>query len=346
MYKESFDTILDRMKNRIISDVDKSEGSFIHDALSPSADEFAMAYDKLDNVLKNAFGITAEDVYLDSCCMDIGITRKLGSVATGTAIFSGTKGTIIPADTIIQTEDSLQYRTITTTTIPNTTVTVGIESVEIGEVYNVPANVVTEIPVAITGVTGVTNTEITGGVDIESDESLRTRYLLQRQSPSTSGNLSSYIQWAKEIDGIDFVKVFPNWNGLNTVKVVCLADNRGTPPPSKLLEISSNIENKRPICVNVTVEGPVEKSIDIKLTPTAVSGTDLEELKEQIEQQINEYFKTISFTDTIVRFVRVSEAILQATDILDFQNLTINNGTANIALDSIEIPVVGAVQFI
>lgn len=52
MYEaQSYETILQRLLDKVPSDMQKSEGSFIYDALAPAALELAQAYVQLDNVL-------------------------------------------------------------------------------------------------------------------------------------------------------------------------------------------------------------------------------------------------------------------------------------------------------
>lgn len=346
MFNDDQATILSRMLSKVPSEIYKSEGTFIYDALSPISDELAQMYDSLNSVLNNAFGLTASDVYLDLKASEIGVFRKTGAKAKGTAVFTGTNGTVIPSGTIIETKDGLQFQTIYDSTISNEIAIAVIEAVQVGSDYNLPAGVITFLPIQITGVSSVTNGETNDGENIEDDNSLRQRYLLQMQIPATSGNISSYLNWAKEVSGIGDAKVYPRWSGPNTVKVVLLSSSRTAPSAAKLNEVAEYIEARRPLGADVTVEAVKEKSIDVKLHVILKDGGSLDNVPDQIRANVENYLYSISFTDNVVRYTKVSEAILLANDILDFDTLTINNASSNIQLNDDEIPTLGAIQLI
>ncbi|GAW28517.1 hypothetical protein ULO1_27410, partial [Carboxydocella sp. ULO1] len=62
---QNFETILQRMLDSLPDDLDKSEGSFIYDALSPAAIELALAAIWAQEVLRRGFASTTFGQYLD-----------------------------------------------------------------------------------------------------------------------------------------------------------------------------------------------------------------------------------------------------------------------------------------
>ena len=65
MFEETtYETILERMKDRVSDSMDKREGSIIHDALAPTAIELQLVYIDLDTVLREVFTDTATREYL------------------------------------------------------------------------------------------------------------------------------------------------------------------------------------------------------------------------------------------------------------------------------------------
>ena len=64
------------------------------------------------------------------------------------------------------------------------------------------------------------------GTDREDDESLRTRVQEKIAGPAENGNKQHYKTWCESIDGIGHARIYPLWNGPNTVKAV-LIDSAG-----------------------------------------------------------------------------------------------------------------------
>ena len=117
MFSEDSSTILNRMLGNVPSDVDKSEGSLIYDALSPTSKEIANSEVDLDEVLNMVFAqnmaANGYSAQLDLRCGEFGITRKSGTFATGQVAFTGTETTPISPGTAVQTPGGLRYATMT-----------------------------------------------------------------------------------------------------------------------------------------------------------------------------------------------------------------------------------------
>jgi uncharacterized phage protein gp47/JayE len=115
-----------------------------------------------------------------------------------------------------------------------------IEAVDGGVSGNVGAGAISIIVSDLNGVTSVTNPEpITGGLDIEDDLSLLTRYLQRVRNPSSSGNRADYIAWALEVPGVGAVSVIPVRDGPGTVSVAILNSNM-EPADQNLIDIVQN----------------------------------------------------------------------------------------------------------
>ena len=62
MYENvTYESILQRMLDRIPDDMDKREGSIIYDALAPAAVELQLMYIELDTILRDTFASTTTD---------------------------------------------------------------------------------------------------------------------------------------------------------------------------------------------------------------------------------------------------------------------------------------------
>ena len=94
---EAYLVILQRMLDRIPGDIDKAEGSYIFDAVAPSAFEYSKQAAFFRFVLEQAFAIFATGEYLDKMAADFGLTRAAAIPAKATLEFTGTPGVRIPA---------------------------------------------------------------------------------------------------------------------------------------------------------------------------------------------------------------------------------------------------------
>ena len=63
--QETYEAIRKRMLDNMSNDIDKREGSFISNMVSPVGVEFAKYYMKLDNILSIMFLEDATNEYLD-----------------------------------------------------------------------------------------------------------------------------------------------------------------------------------------------------------------------------------------------------------------------------------------
>jgi uncharacterized phage protein gp47/JayE len=344
---QTFDVIMQRMLSRIPDDFDKRQGSVIWDMLAPSALELEQAYQQF-SLRAKWFLLVGPDIpsdILEARAADVGITRKAAVKATGTVIFNGLAGTVIPVNTRVSTNDPnpIFFQTIEEATVTeNGTVSVVVEAETGGVIGNVPVGSISVLVDEIDGIEGVTNPQaFDNGINEESDESLLSRYFERVLTPSSSGNDADYIRWAKEVPGIGYVRVFRRWNGPGTVRVVVITDQKKSPSPQMIASVKENIEAKRPTLADVTVDGAREVSIDIDVKVTLNDQATVETALQQIKNSINDYLMNVAFFEQIVRYAKIGEAILNAGYVLDYENLKINNGTSNIKLNDDEIAVLG-----
>lgn len=355
MYENNTEeTIKQRMMENISSEVDKSEGSFVNDAIAPVSSELAQTYLELDNIIKLAFPQTSSGEYLDLICESHGVIRKLGQNATGQVTFSGADNSVISAGTIVQTDGGLQYTTNTDAIISSGNATVNIEAVDKGSTYNVPAGAITILPVVINGVTSVTNvSSITGGADDETDDELLSRLLQKVSNPPSSGNKGDYERWAKEITGVSYVKVLPLVDGPGTVKLVIAGEN-GQPLDSTIIQAVKNHidpsdgtgEGVAPLGATVSVVTVTTITIDISITGLiAKDGYTLEAVKTNIENSINSYIDSLHPGDT-VQYNKILSTIINTTGVMDFTGIQVNSSNANIVTTDEEKAILGTITYI
>jgi len=356
VFSEGSLTILNRMLGNVSSDLNKSEGNFVYDSLSPASIEIAQQGTSLDAVVSK-FDI--ENLSGDELALRIyqrtGKTRNEATFATATVTITGT-GTISIGD-LVQTPGGIRFKSLEQKVII-TTADVDVQAVVAGASGMVPANQITQFPVAIAGLISVTNADLTqDGFDAESDASLLQRYYDYVKSPATGGNIAQFVNLIKDYDGVGDVKVYPTWDGNNTVKLVIIDANK-LPPSTEVVDGAQAYMDPlgdgwgqgygaAPYGAFTTVEGAAEKIITVGFTATKDTNYTDEQRQTNVEASLVAYFKSIAFVESAVSYAKIGAAVLSSAGVLDYTDLTVNTGTANIALSYTstltEAPVLGVV---
>lgn len=117
---------------------------------------------------------------------------------------------------------------------------VTVQAVEPAKAGNVAANAITDVVTDNSNIYAVTNPLATaGGTDVETDDALRERILLEYNSQG-AGTQADYRRWALSYTGVGNATVVPTWNGTGTVLVVVM-DSSNQPVQSTGTVDSGNI---------------------------------------------------------------------------------------------------------
>lgn len=337
--------VLARMLGAAATGLNKAEGSFYFDSVSPQSIELAIAYANLDRVLALGFAPTTQGTYLDYRAQEHGVERNVAVKAIGTVTFSGDSGSVIAAGSIVATGAGIQFETDAEVTIgAGGSINASVTATEAGATGNVAIAAINSIPVSIEGVSGVINAvEITGGADEEKDPALLVRLLEKVREPATSGNKYHYKQWAKDVDGIGDAHVLPEWDGNGTVKVVLLDTSKEPASPALVTDVTDYVEEMRPIGAQVTVVAATGVTINVVTTLTLATGYTVGSVQVTIEETITAYLKEIAFQQNYVSYGQIGSRILEVPGILDYSGFTVNAGTANVSIAETEVAVLGTV---
>jgi uncharacterized phage protein gp47/JayE len=328
----TYENILADMLSRVTSDVDKREGSVIYDALAPCAFQLAQTYFSLNNFIDLVSGDTAVGEYLDRVVADYGITRKAATYAvrqieTTAAVNIGTRWGLSGTTYIITEMVSANvYKA---------------SCEQLGSIGNTYSGVLENID-NVSGVTATLTSIITSGEDEETDANLRSRFYLQVQSPSTSGNVDNYKKWALEVIGAGDAKVFPLWNGNGTVKVLVVDENMAIDANLPAI-VSTYIETVRPIGATVTVASPTGKSIGATANVVLDGSKTLADAQASFISALTSYLKETVFDVYSVSYAKIGSLLLATAGVQDYNTLLVNGGTANITIGDEELPIVGTV---
>ena len=285
-----------------------------------------------------------------------GIIRKKATNAKVILNVTG-QGTINIGD-LFSTKSNIQFQSLETKLI-DTSGQIEAESTQIGSVGMVGIGTIIQFPITLQGINIVINNDPSyDGFDSESHESLLERYLDDVQNPITSNNIYHFEKWTREVAGVGKVKVFPTWNGNNSVKVVILDDNM-LPASSELVTLTQEyidpIESekwgkgygKSALGSYCTVISATQKLIDISATITKSSNYTLDNIKLDIENSITEYFKTVAFDEQLnyISHAKIVSLIVSIEGVLDVANVSVNGSLSNnVILGLEEVAVLGSVS--
>ena len=353
----SSDIILNRMKSNISSNVDSTEGSFVHDALAPASIELNECYKTLDEVTDKLDISNLHDDELDTRIYELtGLSRNLATYAIVTLTANGS-GVINEGD-LFQTPAGIQFAATQTVTITNSGTFVA-KALVAGSSGMLPAGQITIIPVVIPGIISITNAEATiNGFDKETDEHYLQRYYDKVREPATQGNIYQLKNLMESYAGVGDVKVFPTWNGNQTVKLIFIDSNNQVPSSDLVNEVQTYMDplgdswgqgyGAAPYGCFTTVTGAVAKNINVSFTAVKdTSNYTDDQIKANVEASIIAYLQSIAFAADSVSYAKLGAAILASAGILDYSNLTVNNQTGNVSLSYTvsltECPMMGSV---
>lgn len=347
----TYEVILHRMMDRVADkypNLDRREGSIIFNALAPAAVELAIMYTELDNVLSESFVDTASREYILKGCEEMGMDTSVFDASAGThkCVFD----VEVPIDSRWNCE------------LFNYTITEYIGQEDGYHAYEALCETTGSDPNNQTGdLTAITDIPqglsyakvvecLIEGENETSDEDIRVAYYEYVRNLVMDGNVNQYKRWCAEYPGIGNAKVFPLWNGDNTVKVSILSASNRTATPELVADFQEYLDpgiegmgnGVAPIGAFVTVSTATEIPINVTGTVVMTAGhTDT----TKIDQKLRDYFSEIAYKKSQVAYMNIGAAIIDTEGVEFVTDLLINDGTANIALGDEEIPVLGVTNW-
>lgn len=215
---------------------------------------------------------TAEAALLERWASIWGISRIPGVVATGSAVFSlaaGATSATLPDGARLQRGDGVLYVVPTGGVIAGVSASFAIQAVDAGSVGNISAATNLTLLSPVTDLSSIAvASSVSGGADIESDDSMRARLLGRIQQPPHGGNRYDYERWALEVAGVTRAWVYPLEGGANAVKVRFVRDNDAgsiIPDAGEVATVQAYIDTLRPVTAAVTVAAPVAVPLDFTI---------------------------------------------------------------------------------
>lgn len=184
-------------------------------------------YGYLDYIARQGVPFTAQFEALEGWAAMKGVTRKPATAASGVARFTGTNGTTVPAATPILRSDGFGFTAAADAVVVGGIVSVPIVASTAGSTGNTDAGTGFSIVAGVSGVASIGSAfgAVTGGADVEDDDSLRSRMLFAFANPPQGGSKSDYERWAREVAGVTRAWAKPNGMGPSTVVVYFMMDD-------------------------------------------------------------------------------------------------------------------------
>lgn len=303
-------------------------------------------YGFLDWIADQRFVDSADREELLAQAAEYGIEPIPAVRATGSIEVTGQDGSAIPQGTVWRSGAGVDYRSTAAAAIPAAgTVSVAVEAVESGAAGNAAAMTLVSLVSPIAGVVSqaTVDTEIAGGANEESTDSLRERLKRRKQEPPRGGTEADYATWAKEAH-VDVTRRWPRplVAGLGTVTVYIMTDDataNGIPTQAVVDAVKAYIDARRPATAAATAAAPTAVALDIAIN-------DLDPMTQAVQDAVNEELADLIRRESqpggTILLSHIREAISTAAGEVDHELITPN---ADVTVQADEISVLGNVTY-
>lgn len=356
----TYENLLQDVLENAPEDIDTREGSVFYDAVSGILIKIAKFYTDLELIFSLSQIETASGEYLDMKASEYGVTRHDSTKAMYQAILNGN---------VIEDYERFFYNGFYFVLHDRCFI-----AEEAGTKYNYISSGTSAVPVdSIPTLASANFGEILQyGVDSEDDESLRRRLKDKISGAGENGNRQHYKIWCESVDGVGKARIYPLWNGPNTVKAVIISPlglacgddivdsvQQYVDPNSKGLTVSVGGETFNfgdglgegvaNIGAHFTAVSAIEEFIDVNVKLELKSGADIDLVKLEMKNKIAEYLKNLIMStadneDIIVRISAISSIIADLENVIDHSNLHLNGGTDNVSVEGDKVPVTGVFE--
>lgn len=239
-----------------------------------------------------------------------------------------------------------------TITAAHTSASVPVQSVDFGADLNQLAGAILSLTSPIAGVDNsltVDFGELSGGSDVETDDSFRDKVIDRVQNPVANFNVAAIRAKAFEVSGVTRVFVQPVTPAVGQVTIYFLRDNDEDPIPSALevTEVKNKILEIKPVVtadVDVIVAAPTPITVDFTFTAL---DPDTTTMQNAITTSLDELFQTLEvgviLTKDQYRAAIQNTIDRETGDIV--KSFTLSNPVADVSVAVNELPVLGTVSF-
>ncbi|MEE9357458.1 baseplate J/gp47 family protein [Candidatus Vondammii sp. HM_W22] len=249
-------------------------------------------YGYLDHIAQQVLPDTADAERLERWASVWKVARRAAVATTGSVDFTGTDGVVIPAGTLLQRSDGVEYSTSAEVTIAASTASAIVTPSLAGTDGNADAGVTLNLVSPIAGVlfqATVAAGGLSGGAEGEDDDGLRSRLLVRIQEPPHGGAVHDYIAWAL-VGHSDVTRVWitPQELAANGVSIRIMTDDatanaNGIPEQAVIDAVQTYIDGVRPVTADPTVIAPVAMPLDLTISGLS---PNTQAVKDAVEAEI------------------------------------------------------------
>lgn len=350
MYEnQTYQRILNRALKLVATDVDKSEGSLVMNAIAPVSAEHANIYFLLDNILLNGYADTATREYLIRRAKERGIYPDSATYAQ----LKGKFNMEIPIGSRFNLNE-LNYTAKEFIEKIDEDYFYSMECETIGKAGNKYTGALSPIEYIHKDLTGELVEVTIPARDEESTESLRDKYFNSFESSAFGGNMKDYQLKCKEL-GAGGTVVIPVWDGGGTVKLVIIDTEYNKASPELVNAIQQSIDpipqgtgtGWAPIGHTVTVVPATEMPVNIQCTFSFHEGYDWDKVKADITGAIEAYLleKRKAWQEGNIEIIiaDITTVIMSVAGVRDVSGIELNNKAENLLLEPEELPILGGV---
>ena len=294
----------------------------------------------IDNARRDAFIQTAIGTRLDEFGAVFAVDRKASGIAKGRITFTAALEQTIPAGTAVSTEDGLGYTTDEDVFVSGAEASIFITATREGEAYNLENNTILIMSTDDEAIEGVSEL-VSGGSDVEDDESYRTRIKLNLRNPPSGGTESDWIRWTLDFPDkqVGTVTAEKTATGEVTVYPTIIDNENNIPTTTDVSNIKSYLENFRPIGTELIVKRAAAVNVPITFTELNVNDSAVQ---ANIREALINLFNDRAKVGQTFRLSWITEAIGNA---IGENYHLLAAPTADIAITAGQLAVLGEITF-
>lgn len=228
-------------------------------------------YQRQEKIHRQARIVTADGEALAEHAADVGLSRNPATYARGNCTVVTVAGSEIPAGTRVLRTDGTVFTTVNSVIAAGASTTVAVKALEAGKAANTlsGATLSLETPITDVGAFTVDASGLSGGVEIETDASLRSRLLNRSRNPPHGGSPPEFVGWAREFPGVTRVFVKRATPSAGSVTILFMMDDTyatGIPVANDVAALKEHLEDVAPSMANIVVQAPTPKPINVTIS--------------------------------------------------------------------------------
>lgn len=300
-------------------------------------------YGYLDWLAKQLLVDQAETIFLDRHAGIWGVLRVPAAFSAGPINVTGTSGVVVPSGTQLQRSDGAAFVSTADATLAAGVALVQVAAVEAGAAGNALAGTQMSFVQPVAGVAAqatVATGGLVSGADRETDDALRLRVLARIQQAPMGGAQADYVAWALEVAGVTRAWCYPLELGVGTVVVRFVRDGDASliPDSGEVAAVQAYIDERRPVCAQVTVSAPTSAALDLSITITPSTAA----VKTAVQAELADVLKREAFPGGTILLSHLREAISVAAG---ETNSVLTSPTADVTHTAGQMPVLGTITW-